>query len=63
MMAMNASLSILSEIHRGGDFSMQSIAQKTADIVAMKGEASNELSLRQKVFIRNVTNSEYKDLC
>ena len=33
---MNASLSILSEIH-SGDFSVQSIAQKTADIVAILG--------------------------
>ena len=31
---MNASLSILSEIH-SSDFSMQRIAQKTADIVAI----------------------------
>ena len=33
---MNASLSILSEIH-SVDFSVQSIAQKTADIVAILG--------------------------
>ena len=42
--AMNASLSILSEIH-SSDFSVQSIAQKTADIAAILGQASHELSL------------------
>ena len=56
---MNISLSILSEIH-SGDFT---IAQKTADIVAILGQASHELSLKWKVFIRSVINSEYKDLC
>ena len=42
---MNASLSILREIH-SGDFSVQSIAQKTADIVAILGQASHKLSLK-----------------
>ena len=60
---MNAFLSemhlhILSEIHNG-DFSVQSIAQKTADIAVILDQALNELCL----FIRSVTNSEYKDLC
>ena len=41
---MNASLSILSEIHNG-DFSVQSIAQKTADIGVILSQASHELSL------------------
>ena len=41
---MNASLSILSEIH-SGDFSVQSIAQKTEDIAAILCQASHELSL------------------
>ena len=58
---MNASLNILSEIH-SGDFSVPSIAQKTADIVAIFCQASDELSLKQRVFIRSVINSEYKDL-
>ena len=57
---MNASLSILSEIHIG-DFSVQSIAQKRADIAAILGQASHELSLKRKVFIRSVIMSEYKD--
>ena len=59
---MNASLSILREIH-SGDFSVQSIAQKTADIVAILGQASHKLSLKRRVFRRSVINSEYKDLC
>ena len=59
---MNASLSILSEIY-SGDFSVQNIAQKTADIAGTLGQASNELSLKRRVFIRSVINSEYKDLC
>ena len=59
---MNASLSIIREIH-SGDFSVQSIAQKTADIAAILGQASHELSLKQRVFIRSVINSEYKVLC
>ena len=42
---MNASLSILSEI-QSGDFSVQSIAQKTADIAAILRKASHELSLK-----------------
>ena len=42
---MNASLSILSEIH-SGDFSVQSIAQKTADTSAISGQASHEHSLK-----------------
>ena len=58
---MNASLCILGEIH-GDDVSVQSIAQKTADIAAMLGQASHELSLKRRVFIRSVINSEYKDL-
>ena len=58
----NASLSILSEVH-SGDFSVQSIAHKTADIAAILGQASDELSLKQRVFIRSVISSEYKDLC
>ena len=41
---MNASLSILSEI-QSGDFSVQSIAQKTTDVAAILGQASHELSL------------------
>ena len=60
--AMNASLSILGEIH-SGDFSVQSIAQKTADIAAILRQVSHELSLKRRVFIRSVINSEYKDLC
>ena len=63
---MNASLSILSEIH-SGDFSVPSIAQKIADIVAILDQASYELSLslslKQRVFIRSAINTEYKDLC
>ena len=42
--AMNIPLSILSEIHID-DFSVQIIAQKTADIAVILGQASNELSL------------------
>ena len=42
---MNASLSILSEIH-SGDFSVQSIAQKIADTSAISGQASHEHSLK-----------------
>ena len=60
--AMNASLSILSEI-QSGDFSVQSIVQKTADIAAILGQISHELSLKRRVFVRSVINSEYKDLC
>ena len=45
---MNASLSILSETH-SGDFSLQSIAQKTADIAAILGQASHELSETKSV--------------
>ena len=41
---MNASLSILSEI-QSGDFSVQTIAQKTADIATILGQASHKLSL------------------
>ena len=59
---MIAPLIILSEIH-SRDFSVQNIAQKTADIAAILGQASHELSLKRRVFIRNVINSEYKDLC
>ena len=59
---MIASLSILSEIH-SGDFSVQSIAQKTADIAAILGQASHELSLKRRMFIKSVINSEYNDLC
>ena len=55
-------LSIFSEIH-SGDFSVQYIAQKTADIAAILGHASHKLSLKRRVFIRSVINSEYKDLC
>ena len=55
-------LSIFSEIH-SGDFSVQYIAQKTADIAAILGQASHELSLKRRVFIRSVINSEYTDLC
>ena len=40
---MNASLSILSEIH-SGDFSVESIVPKTADIDAILGQVSHELS-------------------
>ena len=54
---MNASLSILREIH-SGDFSVQSIAQKTAEIAAILGQASHKVSLKRRVFIRSV-----KDLC
>ena len=43
---MNASLSILSEI-QSGDFSVQSIAQKTTDVAAILGQASHELSLSE----------------
>ena len=50
---MNAFLSILSEIH-SGDFSVQIIAQKTADIAAILGQASHEHSLKPRVFIRSV---------
>ena len=56
----NTSLSILSKKHNG-DFSVQSIAQKTADVAAISSQASHELSLKLRVFIRNVTNIEYKD--
>ena len=59
---MNASLSVLTEI-RCGDFGVQSIDQKTADVASLLGQASHELSLKQRVFIRNVINSEFKDLC
>ena len=59
---MNASLSILSKKHNG-DFSMQSVAQKTADVAAISSQASHELSLKLRVFIRSVINSEYKNLC
>ena len=58
---MNVSLSILSEIH-SGDFSVQSIAQKTADTAAISGQASHEHSLKWRVFVKSVINSEYKDL-
>ena len=59
---MNASLSIVSEIHSGG-FSVQRTAQKTAHIAAILGQASHKVSLKRRVFIRSVINSEYKDLC
>ena len=58
---MNASLSILSKIY-SGDFSMQIITQKTTDTLPILGEASHELSLARRVFIRSIINSEYKDL-
>ena len=56
---MYASLSILSEIH-SGSFSVQSISQKIADADDILGQTLNELSLKRRVFIRSVLNSEYK---
>ena len=61
MKVLNASLSILCKIYSGG-FSMQIITQKTTDTLPILGEASHELSLARRVFIRSVINSEYKDL-
>ena len=55
---MNASLSILSEIH-SGDFSVPSIAHKTADIVAILGQASYELCLSET---KGVHQKCYKQL-
>ena len=52
----NESLSILSEIH-SGDFSVEIIAQKTADIAAMLDQGSHELSLKRRTFIASVINS------
>ena len=53
MRTLNASLSVLREIH-SGHFSVQSIAQRTGEIAAMLVPALNELSLKQGVFIKSV---------
>ena len=53
MRTLNASLSVQREIH-SGHFSVQSIAQRTAEIAAMLVAALNELSLKQGVFIKSV---------
>ena len=62
MTTLNASLSVLREIHSGG-FSVQSITQRTADIATILVQTLNELSLKRGVFIKSVINNEYKDLC
>ena len=59
---LNASISVLQECQKETvDF--QQIAQITTDMAALLGHSSHELSLKRRVFIRSVINTEFKDLC
>jgi len=59
---MNASALIFKEA-QNEHVDVQKIAQITADMAAMLGQTSHEISLKRRVFIRSVINPEYKDLC
>ena len=58
----SASLSIVEHIQKGR-IDLQFVAQTTADIAAMLGQASYDISLKRKQFIKSVIKDEYKDLC
>lgn len=56
-----ASLSIATDV-LSNKFNKENIIQTTANMVALLGEASNEISKKRKLFIRSVLKDEYKDL-
>ena len=60
--SLNASLSIVKHIQKG-KIGFQFEAQTTVDIAAMLGQASYDISLKRKQFIKSVIRDEYKDLC
>ena len=60
--ALNAVLEIFKNV-TSPNVDIQTIAQTTADIAAILGHASLEISLKRRTFIRNVINSDYKDVC
>ena len=59
---MNASLAILEEVQKE-NINIQNIAQIVTDISALLSHSSYEISLKRRVFIRNVINPDCKDLC
>ena len=60
--AMNCGLTVLEECQKD-NVNIQNIAQSITDMSALLGYSSYEISLKRRVFIRNVINTEYKDLC
>ena len=62
MRTMNAPLSIFWEIHNS-HLSTQTIEQKTADIVAILGQALNDISIKRRVLLIAVINNKCKHLC
>jgi len=62
--ALNIGLSIFDEINsKDLKNSGQAVAQKTADMAAILGHASREISIKRRTFIRGVIHPQYKDLC
>ena len=59
---MNCGLTVLEECQKD-NVNIQNIAQSITDMSALLGYSSYEISLKRSVFIRNVINTEYKDLC
>ena len=62
MRTMNAPLSIFWEIH-SSDLSSQTIEQKTADIVAILGQALNDIFIKRRVLLIAMIKNKYKHLC
>ena len=56
-----ASLSIANKILTD-NIDKKEIVQTTADITAMLGQATNEISQKRRLFVRSVLKDEYKDL-
>lgn len=56
-----ASLAIATDV-LSNKFDKKNIIQTTANLVALLGEASSEISKKRKLFIRSVLKDEYKDL-
>ena len=60
--SLNASLMILEQVQTG-TVDLQFITQSAADMAAMLGHASYEISLKRRQFIKSVIKDEYKCLC
>ena len=60
---MASSLKIVSEVTSADVIDTQKVVQNVADSIALLGNASYQLSLKRRTFIRSTLKDDYKDIC
>ena len=60
----SANIELMNEIiEKPNNVNTQKVAQIISDSTALLGNVAHEISIKRRLFIRNIFKDEYKDIC